>query len=251
MKDFVFLTGLPRTGSTLLSSILSQNPNIHAEGNSAVCQLMWDLHVSCYTTSSEQLTATNRFYTIHDLISSIPKIYYKNNKSQIIVDKCRSWTIEANVQLVKEHITNNPKFIVLIRPIEQIVASFVQLRMENNYQDELIGGMLDLGSEPLMRSFDGVVNVLKNHQENCLFITYDDIVLETKKTVDKIYNFCGWKKFNHNFEYIENKHPENDEVYGLLGHHHVRPKIEKRKIDIELPKEILSKCYMLNKLIGL
>ena len=41
------LSGLPRTGSTLLSAILYQNPKIHAEGNSGLCQLMWDLEVSC------------------------------------------------------------------------------------------------------------------------------------------------------------------------------------------------------------
>ena len=39
-QQFVCLSGLPRTGSTLLSAILSQNPLIHAEGNSAVSPLM-------------------------------------------------------------------------------------------------------------------------------------------------------------------------------------------------------------------
>ncbi len=42
-KNFYFISGLPRTGSTLLSSILYQNPLIHTEGNSALCQLMWDI----------------------------------------------------------------------------------------------------------------------------------------------------------------------------------------------------------------
>jgi len=50
-SQFVCLSGLPRSGSTLLSAILSQNPLIHAEGNSAVCQLMWDMQMSCFNTS--------------------------------------------------------------------------------------------------------------------------------------------------------------------------------------------------------
>ena len=78
MKQMVFLSGLPRTGSTLLSAILCQNPNIHAEGNSAVCQLMWDIQQSCLTTASQQLAANNKIDVIHDLVSQVPNIYYKN-----------------------------------------------------------------------------------------------------------------------------------------------------------------------------
>ena len=77
-EQFVCLSGLPRSGSTLLSAILSQNPDIHAEGNSAVCQLMWDINKSCETTASEQLKANYREKTINDMVLSIPNTYYKN-----------------------------------------------------------------------------------------------------------------------------------------------------------------------------
>ena len=87
MTQFVCLSGMPRSGSTLLSSILSQNPIIHAEGNSAVCQLMWDMHISCTKHVDEQIGATNREYTIRDLVVQIPNTYYKNveNGTKIII----------------------------------------------------------------------------------------------------------------------------------------------------------------------
>ena len=74
--EFVCLSGLPRTGSTLLSAILCQNPKIHAEGNSAVCQIMWDTYCSCVNNAKEQLLANNRETTIYDIVSSIPALYY-------------------------------------------------------------------------------------------------------------------------------------------------------------------------------
>jgi hypothetical protein len=77
-KQFVCLSGLPRTGSTLLSAILGQNPKIHAEGNSAVCQLMWDMYCSCTQNAKEQLLANNRSHTMMNLIKSIPQVYYKD-----------------------------------------------------------------------------------------------------------------------------------------------------------------------------
>ena len=73
IKQFVGLSGLPRTGSTLLSAILSQNPEIHAEGNSAVCQLMWDMQQS--VVNSEQLKANNKDL-LDALVKTIPHTYY-------------------------------------------------------------------------------------------------------------------------------------------------------------------------------
>ena len=72
-KDIFFLSGLPRTGSTLLTSILSQNSNIHTEGNSALCQLMWDMQVSCETTQQ----ISNKPGLQDKLISEIPNIFYE------------------------------------------------------------------------------------------------------------------------------------------------------------------------------
>jgi len=249
-KQFVCLSGLPRTGSTLLSAILSQNPKIHAEGNSAVCQLMWDLHKSCVTNASEQLLANNRLQTIHDVVSSIPWIYYKNIEEPIILDKCRSWTIEANIQILKKFVNPNIKIIVLERSIIEIVRSFAKLYKENNRQFNA-SSMLVPQSEPIMRSIAGLQWAKKNNQDNTfLFISYDELINNTKEMVDKIYNFCGWEPFDHNYENIILKYPENDDVYQLQGQHKIRPTIGKVDNLIELPKEVIKQCKMIDKLLG-
>jgi sulfotransferase len=38
-KNIHFISGLPRAGSTLLSSLLRQNPRVHASMSSPVCSL--------------------------------------------------------------------------------------------------------------------------------------------------------------------------------------------------------------------
>jgi sulfotransferase len=225
--EFIALSGLPRSGSTLLSSILDQNPDIHAEGNSAVCQLMWDMQVSCETNSSEQLLANNRNKTQNDIISSIPKIYYKDVKSSYIVDKCRSWTLPANVEIIKRYIRNDPKVIVLTRPVDQIVKSFVQLRKRNGWSGDLESDLLIEGSEPIMRSLDGVNWAKENNNGEFLFIEYDDLVDYTEEVLISIYNFCGFEPFQHDLNNIINNHPENDKVYNLIGMHDIRSTISK------------------------
>ena len=150
MKNIFFLSGLPRTGSTLLTSILSQNPQIHAKGNSPLCQLMWDLQVSCSNTEQMQ----NNPDVSDKLLSSIPKTFYENSNKNI-VDKCRSWTLPANLELIDNYITKSPKIIVMLRPMVEIVKSFVFIRTMNNWKNPE-EGLLDDKSEPIMRSFDGV-----------------------------------------------------------------------------------------------
>lgn len=242
MKNFVGLSGLPRTGSTLLSSILSQNPEIHAEGNSAVCQLMWDMQCSVYRSCNEQLTASNRIDTGIELIKNIPNVYYKDITASTVIDKCRSWTLPDNVAMLNKYFEHKPKIIVLERPLVEIVKSFVALRQANNWQGDLEQGLLDDWSEPIMRSYEGVKWAKANNNGEFLFVQYNDLLNNTKSTIDKLYEFCELESFEHDFNNIVNKHPENDEVYGMLGQHDVRPTIAKRDLDVTLSDAIIKRC---------
>jgi len=229
MKNIYFISGLPRTGSTLLSSILDQNPEIHAGGNSPVCQIMWDMQVSCQINAREQLLANNKISFQDDFIRQIPHFYYKNVLEKNIVDKCRSWTLPDNVAMIKRYIKKDPKIIVLTRPIEEIVRSFVKLRKDNGWSGDLESDLLVEGTEPIMRSLNGVNWAKQNNNGEFLFIEYEEIVDYTQDVINKIYDFYEIKKFNHNFNYIENKNPENDLIYGMIGMHDVRSTISKRK----------------------
>jgi len=242
IKQFVALSGLPRTGSTLLSAILSQNPEIHAEGNSAVCQLMWDMQQS--VVNSEQLKASNKDI-LDALVKPIPHIYYADVTKPIVVDKCRSWTLAANVEILNRYFNNPPKIIVLVRPMVEIVASFLALRKANGWSD--VEMILEDGSEPIMRSLAGVEWARKNNNGEFLFVTYDDLVDNTQASLDRIYNHCGWEPFVHDLDNIINHHKENDAVYGLIGQHDVRPQISRRTVSIDLPDELIKECNRLDE----
>jgi sulfotransferase len=252
MEQFVCLSGLPRSGSTLLSAILSQNPSIHAEGNSAVCQLMWDMQQSCLTNSKEQLKATGREKsTMYDLVKQIPHIYYKDIKEKIVVDKCRSWTIPANIAMLENYIDKNYKIIILERSITDVVKSFVKLYNANGIYSEIESKLLIPNSEPVMRSISGINWAKKNNKNgNFLFINYDDLVGDTEATINKIYDFCGWKYFSHNFKQIECKYPEDDSVYGLKGMHKLHNIVERKENMTILSSNSLEKCKTIDKVMG-
>jgi sulfotransferase len=243
-KQFVCLSGLPRSGSTLLSAILSQNPRIHAEGNSPVCQIMWDIFISCTTVAAEQIIANNKSKSIYDILSNIPNLYYKDilETENVIIDKSRSWTLESNVNILKTFIDPNIKIIVLERPINEIIKSFVRL-FKNNNQEFNISNIFNPMSEPLMRSISGLQWAKKNNiNNNFLFITYHNLISNPKLVIDQIYKFLNLEYFEHNFDNIHVKYPENDNIYKLQGMHTVRNTIGLIENDIELDKEILEIC---------
>jgi sulfotransferase len=219
-----FLSGLPRTGSTLLSSILSQNPDIHAEGNSAVCQLMWDTQQSCEGPSVEQLQANHRRSTQDDIVRAIPAIYYKDITAVNILDKCRSWTLPDNMAMIRRYITDDPKVIVMTRPLDEIVESFVSLRRLNGWDDPE-AGLLDPMSEPIMRSQYGVEYARATNCGEFHFVEYADLVADPCGVLDGIYAFMEWEPFAHDFDNVVNSHPEDDTIYGLIGMHAIRQTI--------------------------
>jgi sulfotransferase len=253
-KQFYFLSGLPRTGSTLLSSILSQNPNIHAEGTSHVCGLMWQSFLCSLNEKRDNWTddilASDRQKTIYHVLNNIPNLYYSDINKPIVLDKNRNWVLPGNFNIIKNFITNKPKIIVLIRPIQEIVASFVLLRKKNKWPEEhIFNGLLDEGDHLMMKPLEGVLWAKENNTGEFLFVHYDELVLETTKTLEKIYDFCEWQNFNHNLDNINRPFIQKDEAYNLIGLHDVRKNIEKQNYEVPFPKNVLKKCHYLNSLL--
>lgn len=225
MTQFVALSGLPRSGSTLLAAILHQNPAIHAEGNSAVCQMMWDLQQSTDWNCREQLLANRRYTTAHEIISAIPQMYYAHTNRPVVIDKCRSWTLPANQDMWRRYIDDKPKTIVLTRPIDEIVQSFETLYERNQRQFDA-AQLLREDSEPLMRSLRGVEWAKQTNAGEFLFIDYHDLIANPTATLNDIYTFIGLQPYEHDLLHIVNEHAEDDAIYGLQGMHDIRPTID-------------------------
>ena len=246
-SNLIFLSGLPRSGSTLLTSILIQNPNIYCEsnGNSALCQLMWDMQTSCRTEAAELLAVANKTDRIKDLISAIPATYYAGVNQPIIIDKCRNWTHPVNLQMILDYLDPNPKIIVTTRNLLEVIKSWVQIRRKNNHPDPE-AGILDEGSEPIMRAFRALEFAKKDGGDKYLFVDYDRLTTEPESVIADIYRFCGWQPFQHHFTNITNSRPNRDECYGnLIGLHDIRPTISRRQLDVELSPELEAKAKAL------
>lgn len=246
MEEMFFLSGLPRTGSTLLTAILSQNPDILSEGSSGLVELLWQ-NYQLFTFNEGivgSLKNTKKINTSKNVMKGLPNLYYKGTRSKYIIDKNRNWTHNGNIKVIKNYITSTPKIIVMLRPITEIAESFYYIYKKNNKLDELEQHLFGQDN-PLMFPFDGLLNALQNNKEHLLLLTYKELVEQPNIVIDKIYNFLNIPNFNHNYDNIINKYPEGD--YNFDGLHEVRSTIKLRNKKVKLPKAIKDKAIEMQK----
>lgn len=266
MKQFAFLAGLPRAGSTLISSILNQNPLIYASPNSPVLPVAGPLEHAIMT--SEQYLAYPKPEVVPTAILGFMNNYYSDIEKPFVIDKCRSIGLPENLDFLIRNLPYEPRVIMLVRSITDILASFANLLKNNSDKVSSIDTGVrslpefdesrpigDLRADYLMRPKGpihspllGVANaLLESNRKYFYLIEYDNLIANPADTINGIYAFLGLEKFDHDYENIVNTTPENDELYGLDGMHDVRPKISKR----ELNKTELLSPYVLARYGGL
>lgn len=256
MKTYHFMAGLPRSGSTLLKSILDQNPNLHTNPVSPVMELMY--HTEEYFKKSEQYLAYEKPKNAHKIIKSYIENYYYEREEDIIIDHCRSWP--NNIERIKTYITPNPKIICPVRDILEILTSFIDMIHRNSDQTSFIDEHLmekgftvdDDNRCKYLMGDDGIVEqslwslsqaFIKNDTKHLLLVEYNDLVNTPEETFKRIYEFLELDYYSHNFMSIENTHREKEDQWSLKDMHHVRQKLQKTSKN---PEEVLS-SDILNK----
>jgi hypothetical protein len=241
MKKIYFLAGLPRTGNTLLTSILNQNPKISMSQNSLLCDIIYKLDQLKQTTTYKNFP--NEF-PLNNLIKKTFNIYYENNPADIIFDR-GPWGTPDNLLLLKKYI-ENPKFIILNRPLDEIVASFMKVKKTNSSYETILNNLFDKENGKLTMDIWSVRNIIKTKTSH-LKVEYDDLVSNTCDIINKIYNYFEIEPFKHRYENLDQISINNiiydDSVLDFNLHTIRTNKIEKNKYSLEeyLPKEILEK----------
>lgn len=244
-KQYFFMAGLPRSGNTLLSSILNQNPNIHVGANSPVAYLTYQLK-NVIPTREEYINLPKPKF-ISKLIRSTFDDYYSDVNSRYVIDRSGAWGNLSNIEIIKDYITKDIKIICPVRSITEILTSFIVrcnenpdnfidkrlVEINNNNRCEFLmkkGSMIDICLTSYYTSF------LPGY-ENCFyFVEYEDLINDPQKEIQKIYSFLELDNYNHQFNDIQNTIDYNDQIYGMKLHD-VRSTISKVSID---PNKILS-----------
>jgi len=247
-KTFHFLSGLPRTGSTVIESILQQNPNVYVSPTSPLLHLL-NKNQDEFWKCPEVIANP-----VPDMLTNMSRgmIYgcWQHRPEKIIIDKHRGWgkNMPATTIVFGQEI----KMVATIRDLPSIMASWLTLIRSDPVNTARIrksviakGGeanddnlMAEMWFENVLDCVESVCMAKQTASNRLMFVKYDDFIENPKKEILRIESFLELPSHEYDFENITNNNLNNDfEAYGFNNMHKVRPKVEKIA---KHPREVLG-----------
>jgi len=206
-KQLFFLVAQPRSGNTLFTSIMNQNPDIACTPNSITLEIMKDLFLLKQTDVFQNYPDHKSLDNVLDVVYDI---YYKDWPQPIIIDRGPVMTI-GNFALMQKHFKRPFKCIVLLRDLMDVLASYMKWYTENpdafpnrynckNDEEKLSKIMNKDGA--VAKDLEAIKNSY-NYPSLCHYVKYNDLVAQPEKEIRKVYQFMGLPYFNHKFEDLQ------------------------------------------------
>jgi sulfotransferase len=258
-KTYHFLAGLPRSGNTMLSALLNQNPDIYSSPLSPLPALMWEFANSCNTLEQTNRNIENKIKA-EAFLSSFMDNYYKEVEKPIVIDRQKSWGTPENIDMLKKYVTQTPKIIFTVRDILEIIASFVKMDADYLEYGAYTSGQYtanylsknDLISEYIMSPNGDIEKALLSlasafYPENkgmFHIVEYNDLVFNPEETMASIYDFLDMPHYKHNFKKIQKIEIDNDEAIGLPKDlHDIRESLSKSSTSIDILSDYIKHKY--------
>lgn len=252
-KKLFFLSGLARSGSTLLGSILNQHPQIHVTPTSPVLDLICKVDTTL-NSLQDQYTFPALEMSVN-VVRSIMDSAYQHIEKPIVFDKHRGWP--RNLGVAQSMFPSQQfKGIVTYRPVPEIITSFIKLfdKDPNNFIDAALrrdhrpcntrNRADELWRDYMQDPHLSTIHGLSKYRENLLPLSYDEIVLDTSATLGKIQAFFDIPGVgNLRLGEITNTCAEaKDDAWGVRDLHTIRPVIAKTSNDacVVLGKELFE-----------
>lgn len=249
-QKFHFISGLPRSGSTLLAAILLQNPRFHAGMSSPVGAL--------FNGVLAQVSAGSEFASLVDqrqrraLLRGLFDAYYADRPNEVIFDTNRQWCAKLPALL---DLFPQAKVIACVRNVAWVMDSIERLYRANPYENTRL-----FGGNPARSTVYSRLEGLAQHDNlvgfawsalreayfgeqaaSLLLIDYELLTRAPRKVIDLVYDFIGEEPFEHDFDNVEYDAVDFDLQLGAPGLHKVRAKVEFRPRRAIIPPDLFDK----------
>lgn len=248
MKTLFFLSGLPRSGSTLLGSLLNQHPEIHTTPTSPLADLLCLIdgnfnHLDVQYTYDK---TSIQYNTYNSLISN----FYNHIPKKYILDKHRGWP--RNLFPIQKFYTDNPKVVATYRPIPEVLSSFITLIEKTGQYDNFIDERLRENNLTINNSnraeylwrfyvsdpYESLIYGLRHYRKHIHLVEYNNLTQNPEQELQKIYKFLEIEPHQHDFSNILNTCEEQkDREWGLEGLHNIRPVLQRTS---KSPEEVIG-----------
>src|SRR5690348_16214927 len=206
-----FISGLPRSGSTLLAALLRQNPRFEAGMSGPLAGLFGALlgQMSARNEYSVFIDDTKRERILHGLFDS----FYAESTAEVTFDTNRAWCawMPAIAKLFPD-----AKVIACVRELPWVIDSIERLVQRNVFSPSSIfnyssGGTVYTRANATA-SAEGMVgapyDALKQacygaQRDRLLLVQYETLSTDPAKAIDAIYRFLGQPTYQHDFDNVD------------------------------------------------
>ena len=249
MKEFFFISGLPRSGSTLLSAILRQNPEFYADIASPVQSLI--LSTINVITESESNYLIDEDRRKH-ILKSIFNAFYDAVEPNTVFDTNKNWT--AKTSLLKD-LYPQTKIICCVRDLPWILDSFERISAKNSlYSETLIDvearqtvttrcdALMDVKKEGLVvKPYHFLEEGLMLNPDMIMLVEYEMLCKQPESVMRELYAFIGKPYFDHDFKNVEYENEVYDKALNMKSLHTVRKEVTWQERPTILPKSVWEK----------
>ena len=187
INDPIFLIGFPRSGTTLLDTILRSHPSIEVLEEEPIIDEMINSLEKIINNDFSKLENLdeNLFNQIRTIYFEKRNQYINHDKNKIFIDK-----LPLNIVNVGEIVRffPNAKFILALRnPYDSVLSCFMQTFSLNHAMSNFLN--IDDAAE----LYDSVMNLWSSYSENLSIkshtVKYENIVKNFDKTITDLINF--------------------------------------------------------------
>jgi sulfotransferase len=245
-----FISGLPRSGSTLLSALLKQNPRFHAAVTSPMSLL---LGTAMNKMSGGEFSVFFNDARRQAILKGIFEGYYTAvPDSRVVFDTNRTWTARASVLGA---LYPSCRIICCVRDIGWIIDSLERQLRKNPLQFSRVfnfqpGPTVYARTGMLMDFEKGLIGLalsslreawFSDEARRLIVIDYDRLAGEPEAVLRRLYEELGEPWFNHDFDHVSHDEPDYDDQLGMPGMHKVREKVGIEKRQLSIPPDVFAK----------
>jgi sulfotransferase len=249
VKEYYFISGLPRSGSTLLSGILKQNPEFYADIASPVLGIV--------SGTIDFLTGCENNFNIDEkqresILQHIFEGYYSNIDRPVVFDSSRAWTSKTPLL---QNLFPQTKILCCVRDIRWVLDSFERIAAKNPYYtntlidaeaNQSVTTRCDFLMDPtkagqVIKSWFWVKEGLAMNPSMIYVVEYNSLCKKPEQTMREIYDFIGKPYYNHDFDNVEYSNELFDLRCNLKDLHTVKRKVEYVERKTILPEEVWNK----------
>jgi hypothetical protein len=238
-KTLHFLSGIPRSGSTVLAAILNQNPMTHVSTTSGLVHALDGLANTWHSAgllNENDPTREKLAQTMRGCIDA----FYEDTDKPVIIDKSRGWPIPQIMGAMSQVVGHPCRVVATVRPVPDCMASFIRVAKPKDLDDFMYTGQL---GDHLKAAYLSLLAGYEAMPDNFLFVEYDNLLADPKKELARVHAFLDLPEYEYDFSNIDGSSVKEDDenLHGYAGMHDIKPILEKQHNDKS--KDLLKHHY--------